>query len=895
MIHDKPKDSIDNDLFKRAGFSLRIASLIKNRIAKESIVIGINGPWGEGKTTVLNFVAGELKSDFPKTIVVRFNPWMFSDEEKLLKTFFATISKSLSASLDSAERKQGMSKHEINEDLKGIANIISEYSESLLDVIPGSSWFGGSVKKIIQKFTSTALEDRKNKLSALMCKYERKIVILIDDIDRLSKDEVYSIFRLVKLTADFDYFIYLLAYDSDRVAEAIGDRFGNDIEAGNHFLEKIVQVPINLPEILHEDLAKLFFKLLSEILTQNKIEVRQHELKRFEDVFNSCLQFKIDSPRKAIRYANAIQFSLPLMNGEINVIDLILLEGLKVFFNENYEFIKANYLLLTFGFGVEDSRDLKDKLEKNYINIEEKLSDKEKESAKGILMELFPTLRSVWKNTVYPSEFYKRMTFDKRIASKEYFNRYFTFSLADGEISDNAFTHLTQKIKSAKLEEVPSLLTEFTFIENIGQLIQKLRIVENEFTSEESILLAKGLSMIGGNFHKEVGLFGFALSSFSQAAILISRLLANIPEIKTRVQLTFDLVETASSFEFAIEILKWIGSPKNQNILLEPKDFNMAWERLKKRCLNESVDRPFYVKFPDEGSTIIANWERSDKEGLVSYVKNHITDVNGVTELLLSIVGKSYSSSFEGSLISDLNEGDYKWIDDSIGSEWLYDILHASLGNFFSQDVRIDTKFSNSQSEENLIKQFMYWHQKATGIQWEIDKMKQELSVENIANIRLSPEISIEIVKANVIPLLSKMENHALEFLEFFNDYDRDIKATVGKDETPIASKTSDWNKIEETLRDKIRDSNKSIHLLDYTLLFRGFKKSLVNQYMRVDIKFQFNEYSYSIMLSSNHETQKTFPYDKQLSAQELEDFAKIAVAFLSDQMRSSVKLGKKK
>jgi len=85
MHIDKPSTIKSEDRFQRYEFSNRIASIIATPKIDKSLIVGLYGKWGEGKTSVMNFVQQELPED---TVVVNFNPWMFSDEQHLLKSFF---------------------------------------------------------------------------------------------------------------------------------------------------------------------------------------------------------------------------------------------------------------------------------------------------------------------------------------------------------------------------------------------------------------------------------------------------------------------------------------------------------------------------------------------------------------------------------------------------------------------------------------------------------------------------------------------------------------------------------------------------------------------------------------------------------------------------------------
>src|SRR3954469_14483410 len=103
---DKPINKETEDRFRRYKFSKRIADTIINRKDDESIVIGIYGAWGEGKTSVLNFIDTELKRK-KEIITVKFNPWRYGDEVSLLKQFFSKLAAALNLELKSKTEKAG--------------------------------------------------------------------------------------------------------------------------------------------------------------------------------------------------------------------------------------------------------------------------------------------------------------------------------------------------------------------------------------------------------------------------------------------------------------------------------------------------------------------------------------------------------------------------------------------------------------------------------------------------------------------------------------------------------------------------------------------------------------------------------------------------------------------
>ena len=145
----------------------------------------------------------------------------------------------------------------------------------------------------------------------------------MDDIDRLDSDEIHQVFKLIKLTANFPCVDYLLAFDNEIAARALGKRYGGDVEMGHAFLEKIVQVPLPLPPASEPSLRRFCFEAIDRVLGESRIQITRDEASSFAGEFERALLPFLDTPRAAWRYANAIRFGLPTMKDEVNAVDFI--------------------------------------------------------------------------------------------------------------------------------------------------------------------------------------------------------------------------------------------------------------------------------------------------------------------------------------------------------------------------------------------------------------------------------------------------------------------------------------------------------------------------------------------------------------------------------------------
>ncbi|HXB43376.1 MAG TPA: P-loop NTPase fold protein, partial [Puia sp.] len=234
---DKPIDLRSEDKFQRYNFAQEIAKIVSSGNYTSSLVVGIYGKWGEGKTSVMNFIKAEIPKD--TTVIINFNPWRFSDENQLIHSFFSSIAVALKKRLISRSKRALELLGNYGDSIGSLSNI----------VLPGSGLVFNAGKKMAEKLNKESIEELKKKVDDLIIEANCNFVVFIDDIDRLNVEEVQAVFKLVKLLGDFPRTTYILSFDEDMVAAALGPKYGNrDKTSGYDFLEKIIQIPLHLPK-----------------------------------------------------------------------------------------------------------------------------------------------------------------------------------------------------------------------------------------------------------------------------------------------------------------------------------------------------------------------------------------------------------------------------------------------------------------------------------------------------------------------------------------------------------------------------------------------------------------------------------------------------------------------
>lgn len=726
---DKPVYKKEDDRFQRYDFSKRIADKIITSNNEDSIVIGIYGAWGEGKTSVINFIEGELKKN--ETIIpIRFNPWRFSEEGTLLVSFFNTLASEIKKSIPdevqkeknnfflkriSLFKKSWSNKREpLKTNKETIGDLIEKYGKIV------SFGAGEAVESFGKVLSSVDIETLKRRFEKLLVDSKKKLVVFIDDIDRLDKQEIHSIFRIVKLTADFSNTFYILSFDQDIVASSIGERFGSgDKQAGLSFLEKIIQVPLNIPVAQPEALKEYCFELVEKSINESKIELSKVEVQRFASEFIENIQIRLKTPRLAIRYRNSLSFSFPLLKGEVNNVDLMLIEALKIFYPKHYEFVKENsfyflssYDSSSYSVGHGDVETKKKDLSEHLTQLGHDLSKRERESVKSLLSELFPRLNEAFKNTFYNGEmnWYK----DKRIVSPNYFKRYFSFTVIKGEVSDILFDRFINSIESSSSDEIIHNMKQLIGSSSIDNFLHKIRSQEKDIDWKISKKLALCIALSGEVFKENFSVFTLGFQSpKSQAAIFLFQLLKNHDNKSEDFDFAKELLNKAYPYDFAYEIIYWLraGKTDDDKIFTEKQNQELGKELID-RALLESKDEPIFITFSNNLYYILGDWKEIDINGFNTYFKNTLdSEPKRVLDLLRALTSITRSNVHPEPYLSDFTKEQFKYFTSLFDKDY----IHKHIIDTYTKEIdEEEVKFTGreyTQTDINILRQFNYWYE----------------------------------------------------------------------------------------------------------------------------------------------------------------------------------------
>jgi len=633
--NDAPVSDPKLDAFYRHPFALRIAEMIKARSDSGSAVIAVYGEWGEGKTTVLEFVRNELRAS-EDVILIPFNPWRFGSDEQLLWAFFASLSHALKAPLKTK--------------FENIASWFAEYGEVVIPKIElaygaASASAGENVSKLADRFAHVDPETARERIEEALGKAKKRIVILMDDIDRLDSDEIHQVFKLIKLTANFPFVDYLLAFDDDVVAKALGKRYCEDAAMGRSFLEKIVQVPLPLPPASETSLRNFCFGAIDRVLNDSKIQLSSEEASSFAGEFSTALSPFLNTPRMASRFANAIRFGLPTIKGEVNAVDFMLLEGTRLFLPAVYEIIRQE------GANVLHAHDLsKDETILPRINESlEKLSSREKSAAIDLLRFLLPQLQAVigvhglFGLTGYSDGSYEMWAKNRRLCIKDYFARYFSLGVAPDDLSEAAISQLIVEASSGA-EAVEKWLDANVTPKKAEALVRKLYYRAEDVDEAAAEAICVGLARRGKLFSDKGGMMTLS-PSLSIARYFWETIKTRVGK-KNRKRVSLRVLQEATPVHLAWDCV-WLFRPSEKE-----KDPGLISEANTRKVLKEIAERAlteFETVVPWEvspDSFMSSLWQianafgRRRTESLLSGIFEK--QPKAVLDLLMHSTGKAY-------------------------------------------------------------------------------------------------------------------------------------------------------------------------------------------------------------------------------------------------------------
>ena len=274
----------------RRDYAYSVAQKIRRtKPSKESIALGINGSWGSGKTVFLDYIKENLSQEF---LVIDFNPWARIKPQRISESFFLTLSSEI---------------YPFSHDISGL---LRRYGAMLLQ-----SYADGVLKTSVGVLTGKIFGSAsvlKEKISDTLEKTDKRVLVMIDDLDRMDGEEILEVLKLVRNTANFRNVNYVLAYDREYVTKML-DKAG--IYNSDRYLDKIFTSEVSLQLC---DTKNLMDVISSRVIGYLQEEGPSFALKEALEFFwcNSYgkeIEPHINTYRSAIHFTNLLQSEIEHM------------------------------------------------------------------------------------------------------------------------------------------------------------------------------------------------------------------------------------------------------------------------------------------------------------------------------------------------------------------------------------------------------------------------------------------------------------------------------------------------------------------------------------------------------------------------------------------------------
>lgn len=386
--------------------------------------------------------------------------------------------------------------------MQKVGDALEKYSDAfeIAEVIPyvggllslfgkkGSEALGKKLKKGIDE--KDILKQKENVIE-LLSQQEKRVMIVIDDIDRLNNEQIRQVFQLITSVAKFPNTTYLLVFDKEIVVKAL-EKVQEG--SGEEYLEKIIQMPIQIPEIQRGEFRKVLFDRLNRIIAS--FEGIMFEKAYWDRMFEPCVEPLIRNLRDINRLCNSIQFKLSALATEVDFTDLLVISAIEIAYPSIYEWIKVNKSILTgeldYSRFLLKDKPQKEQYESYLAELDRRLTsenrkyenEKEKEAEKviEILARLFPYFGMKIGKTmeVYDLDLFRK---NNRIAHPEKFDRYFNLNV---EYIDLRTAQVSNAIHEMEAEELSSYIIKLDKEEASYDFLQEIKASIEDITSNRA-------------------------------------------------------------------------------------------------------------------------------------------------------------------------------------------------------------------------------------------------------------------------------------------------------------------------------------------------------------------------------------------------------------------------
>lgn len=444
-LGDDPIDG-DNespDTLDRTDFVQHVVMVLDRvRQQGESSVVGLVADWGAGKSSIVNMTRRQLEKaqGDGAWLIAEYNPWSYSDIDSLITGFFAELRNAMPEDGQWSESRENIGRlAKAVSPLGKIGGVIG------VDVGPMMAALGDVIAGDV------SVSAKKAKAEEALKKLNRPILVILDDLDRLAPAELLLVFKLVRLVGHLYNTYYLLCYDEQTLLDVLRrtELVGNDLTRARDYMEKMVQVRIDLPPLREAQIADYVNSAINVILQSKNIELDNIDIERIAAAYRAHLRDRLTTPRAIKRLFAQIDAFYGVLTDEVNFADYLILTFLRtseagvyrMLYMYREELVKLTPGQLT---GRLSTQDVIDSWTRRLTDAG--VSPENVEGVLELLALLFPSIRSAKESHSSGSRQVEGVGKRRGVGHADYFDRYFAFGVPAEDIADSVVAEAARQL-----------------------------------------------------------------------------------------------------------------------------------------------------------------------------------------------------------------------------------------------------------------------------------------------------------------------------------------------------------------------------------------------------------------------------------------------------------------
>lgn len=643
---------VDYDLLNRQPVINHLYNTLCNCKPQGQFVISLEGKWGAGKTTILQNVKKLIKENQEDIVIIDgFDPWMYGNEQSLANNFFNSLLKSDNVKVNSSE----------------IRKSISILSRAIINSSVKSNLFENTF------LSEKTVQESKEQINEYLRLCGKKIVFVIDNLDRVEDEKVLFLFRLIGTVLNFDRVIYVVSFDPDKVKKI----FDKNLNIDYCYLEKIIQMQISVPENDSATIGRVVRRC-----TQNLLRLYNLSDDQLEDYteFVEYLCENVKDIRDYKRIVNSIIIKSLQNHSSLSKRDLLIVEYIKMSCFSLYQTVYRNEKFFV-SEGKMYNQELyvstmrKEDYERDAKDFFKQLFEKEEYCKyQTMLARIFPNVKKYCESTtLYGVKAIESSEIERTrgIASAKYFSLYFSeteneFSILGGYIQK--FVE-KQNYNCSKMETdfermLKDLPTSFH-----KELLEAIQLYLSKFQPKALSVLVRVL--IKYYWEVDDSSYFLALNARRRCSVIVSEILQMIDEVELTLLIN-ELSDNYDKVELVNDVKYWIDKDsEGRNQPGRHEKWNELENKMVEEILKNHIDLyadQYY--HPRNAWGMCRNLK--EREGVFrEYIKSIVSHKN-IFRILYDVMGHSFGSQHTYYFQSDtikcfLDEQDIRlWMDKAV-------------------------------------------------------------------------------------------------------------------------------------------------------------------------------------------------------------------------------------